>query len=155
VAFNASSDAMLAACRFPPRTLCQRRDGPSLAYQVFGEGPPLVVSWRRLATARLAGVAVHIAARVCAAAGAGEVMASRTVRDLVVGSGIELRGRGEQELKGVPGKWELFAAAGDDSDPIEVQPEAPPTKAADRVVLATARRAPGLLRLVGRISARR
>lgn len=102
----------------------------------------------------LAGVGVHIAARVCGAAGAGEVLVSRTVRDLVAGSGIELRGRGEHELKGVSGKWELFAAAGDDSDPIEVQPEAPPTQPADRVVLATARRAPGLLRLVGRISAR-
>jgi class 3 adenylate cyclase len=103
----------------------------------------------------LVGVAVHIAARVCAAAGAGEVLVSRTVRDLVVGSGIELRGRGEHELKGVSGKWELFAAADADSDPIHVRPEAPPTQPGDRVVLATARRAPGLLRLVGRIYARR
>jgi hypothetical protein len=98
---------------------------------------------------------VHIAARVCAAADGGEVLVSRTVRDLVVGSGIELRGRGEHELKGVSGKWELFASAGAESDPIHVQPEAPPTQPADRVVLATARRAPGLLRLVGRIYARR
>jgi hypothetical protein len=82
-------------------------------------------------------------------------MVSRTVRDLLAGSGLELRPRGEHELKGVPGKWELFAAAGGDSDPIQVEPEAAPTRAADRVVLATARRAPGLLRLVGRISARR
>jgi class 3 adenylate cyclase/pimeloyl-ACP methyl ester carboxylesterase len=103
----------------------------------------------------LAGVAVHTAARVCAAATAGEVLVSRTVRDLVAGSGLELRARGEHELKGVPGKWQLFAAAGADSDPIQVPPEAPPTHAADRVVLATARRAPGLLRLVSRISARR
>lgn len=103
----------------------------------------------------VAGLAVHIAERVCAAAAAGEVTVSRTVRDLVAGSGIELRGRGEHELKGVPDKWELFAAAGGDSDPIHVQPEAPPTHPADRVVLATARRAPGLLRLMGRIYARR
>jgi class 3 adenylate cyclase len=103
----------------------------------------------------LVGVAVHIAARVCAAADGAEVLVSRTVRDLVVGSGIELRGRGEHELKGVSGKWELFASAGAESDPIHVQPEAPPTQPADRVVLATARRAPGLLRLVGRIYARR
>ena len=103
----------------------------------------------------VAGLAVHIAERVCAAAAAGEVAVSRTVRDLVAGSGIELRGRGEHELKGVPDKWELFAAAGGDSDPIHVQPEAPPTHPADRVVLATARRAPGLLRLMGRIYAGR
>lgn len=102
----------------------------------------------------LAGLAVHIAARVCAAAGAGEVMVSRTVRDLVAGSGLELRPRGEHELKGVSGKWELFAAGGE-NDPIQVQPESPPTLPADRILLATARRAPGLLRLVGRISARR
>jgi class 3 adenylate cyclase/pimeloyl-ACP methyl ester carboxylesterase len=103
----------------------------------------------------VAGVAVHIAARVCAAAAAGEVMVSRTVRDLVAGSGLELRGRGVHELKGVPGDWELFAAAGGDSDAIQVQPESARTQPADRIVLATARRAPGLLRLVGRISARR
>jgi hypothetical protein len=94
---------------------------------------------------------VHIAARVCA----GEVLVSRTVRDLVAGSGLELRPRGEHELKGIAGKWELFAAAGGDSDPIQVKPETPQTQPADRILLATARRAPGLLRLVSRISARR
>jgi class 3 adenylate cyclase len=103
----------------------------------------------------LAGVAVHIAARVCAAATAGEVLVSRTVSDLVAGSGLELRARGEHELKGIAGMWELYAAAGGDSDPIQVQPEAPQTQPSDRIVLATARRAPGLLRFVSRISARR
>ena len=102
----------------------------------------------------LSGIAVHIAERVSAAAGAGEVMVSRTVRDLVAGSGLDLRLRGEHELKGVPGKWELFALADSDNAPIQVAPEAPPTQAADRVVLATARRAPGLLRLIGRFSTR-
>jgi class 3 adenylate cyclase len=102
----------------------------------------------------LAGLAVHIAERVSAAAAAGEVMVSRTVCDLVAGSGLELRGCGEHELKGVPGKWELFALAGGDSEPIQVAPEAPPTQPADRVVLATARRAPGFLRLIGRVYTR-
>jgi class 3 adenylate cyclase/pimeloyl-ACP methyl ester carboxylesterase len=102
----------------------------------------------------LAGLAVHIAERVSAAAAAGEVMVSRTVRDLVAGSGLAFRERGEHELKGVPGKWELFALADSDNDPIQVAPEAPPTQLADRVVLATARRAPGLLRLIGRVSTR-
>jgi class 3 adenylate cyclase len=55
------------------------------------------------------GLAVHIGARVGAAAGAGEVLISRTVADLVVGSGIELTDRGEHELKGVPGRWHLLA----------------------------------------------
>lgn len=57
----------------------------------------------------LAGLAVHIAARLGALAGPGELLVSRTVKDLVVGSGIEFRGRGEHQLKGVPGSWELFA----------------------------------------------
>jgi class 3 adenylate cyclase len=58
----------------------------------------------------LGGVAVHIAARVAAKATPGEVFVSRTVVDLVAGSGIEFEDRGEHELKGVPGTWKLFAA---------------------------------------------
>jgi class 3 adenylate cyclase len=54
------------------------------------------------------GVAVHIAARVVAAAAGGGVLASGTVKDLVVGSGIEFEGRGTHRLKGVPGEWPLF-----------------------------------------------
>jgi class 3 adenylate cyclase len=57
------------------------------------------------------GIAVHIGARVSAAAGAGEVLVSSTVKDLVAGSGIEFEERGECELKGVPGTWRLYAAA--------------------------------------------
>jgi len=57
----------------------------------------------------LAGVALNIAARVCASAGAGEVLVSATVRDSVAGSGIEFVERGEYELKGVsPEPWKLF-----------------------------------------------
>jgi class 3 adenylate cyclase len=58
------------------------------------------------------GMAVHIAARVGALAGPGEVLVSSTVRDLVIGSGIELEERGRTTLKGVPGEWSLFRAAG-------------------------------------------
>jgi class 3 adenylate cyclase len=57
----------------------------------------------------LAGVAVHIAARVAALAQAGEVLCSRTVADLVAGSGIGFADRGEHSLKGVPGTWQTFA----------------------------------------------
>jgi class 3 adenylate cyclase len=55
------------------------------------------------------GLAVHIGARISALAGAGEVLVSGTVRDLIVGSGRELTDRGEHELKGVPGPWRLYA----------------------------------------------
>jgi class 3 adenylate cyclase len=54
------------------------------------------------------GIAVHIAARVMAAAGSGEILVSRTVRDLVVGSDLVLEDRGARPLKGVEGTWELF-----------------------------------------------
>jgi class 3 adenylate cyclase len=54
------------------------------------------------------GIAVHIAARVMAAASQGGVMVSQTVKDLVVGSGIEFSDRGSHSLKGVPGEWRLY-----------------------------------------------
>ena len=57
----------------------------------------------------VAGIAVHIAARVNALAGPGEVLVSRTVRDLVAGSGIPFADRGLHALKGAPEEWQLFA----------------------------------------------
>jgi class 3 adenylate cyclase len=57
----------------------------------------------------LGGLAVHIAARVGAMAAPGEVLVSGTVKDLVIGSGLEFSDRGEHQLKGVPGTWKLFA----------------------------------------------
>jgi pimeloyl-ACP methyl ester carboxylesterase len=61
----------------------------------------------------VAGVAVHIGARVGARAAPGEVLVSSTVKDLVAGSGIEFEDRGAQSLKGVPGEWRLYAAHAD------------------------------------------
>ena len=60
----------------------------------------------------IGGIAVHIGQRVCSVAGPGEVLVTRTVTDLVAGSGIEFGDRGERELKGIPGVWRLFAVAG-------------------------------------------
>jgi class 3 adenylate cyclase len=57
------------------------------------------------------GIAVHIGQRVSALAGPGEVLVSRTVTDLVAGSGLRFNDRGEHELKGIPGKWPLFSVA--------------------------------------------
>jgi class 3 adenylate cyclase len=99
----------------------------------------------------ITGLAVHIGARVGALAGAGEVLVSRTVKDLVVGSGLEFHSRGTHELKGMPGNWELFALASGGTPTVRVEPEQPLMRASDRVVLATARRAPVLLRLAGRV----
>ena len=57
---------------------------------------------------KLAGLAVNVGARVSAAAAAGEVLVSGTVRDLVAGSGFTFEDLGERELKGVPGSWRLL-----------------------------------------------
>ncbi|MFN2616567.1 MAG: adenylate/guanylate cyclase domain-containing protein [Thermoleophilaceae bacterium] len=59
----------------------------------------------------LGGLAVHIGSRVMNCAGPGEVLVSSTVKDLVVGSGIDFEDRGERELRGVPGEWRLWAVA--------------------------------------------
>ena len=58
------------------------------------------------------GIAVHIGARVAAETGAGEILASSTVRDLVAGSGIQFEDRGMHSLKGVPEEWRLFSVTG-------------------------------------------
>jgi class 3 adenylate cyclase len=55
------------------------------------------------------GIAVHIGARVAAAATIGEVLVSSTVKDLAAGSGLEFADRGAAQLKGVPGEWRLFS----------------------------------------------
>jgi class 3 adenylate cyclase len=57
----------------------------------------------------IGGIAVHIAARVSAHAGPGEVLVSRTVKDLVAGSGIQFNDRGVHTLKGIPDTWHLHA----------------------------------------------
>ncbi len=59
----------------------------------------------------IGGIAVHIGARVSALAGPNDVLVSSTLRDLVIGSGLEFDDRGAHALKGVPGEWRLFAVA--------------------------------------------
>jgi class 3 adenylate cyclase len=60
---------------------------------------------------KIAGIAVSIGARVSALAGAGEVLVSQTVKDLVEGSGITFEDRGSHQLKGVPGEWRLYSVS--------------------------------------------
>jgi class 3 adenylate cyclase len=64
-----------------------------------------------LAGNRVEGLAVHIGARVAASAGAGQVLVSRTVKDLVAGSGLSFQDAGTHSLKGVPEEWQLFRVA--------------------------------------------
>jgi class 3 adenylate cyclase len=65
----------------------------------------------RILDDKIGGLAVAIGARVSALAQPSEVLVSQTVRDLVAGSGLDLRDRGEHELKGVPGSWRVYAVA--------------------------------------------
>jgi class 3 adenylate cyclase len=105
------------------------------------------------------GLTVHIGARVGAAAGPGEVMVSRTVRDLVAGSGLTFTSRGEQKLKGVSGSWELFAVTHAGEQPENLPDEASMQTPMDKMVLQTARRAPrfarGAVRLGNALERRR
>ncbi|WP_041782065.1 adenylate/guanylate cyclase domain-containing protein [Mycolicibacterium chubuense] len=114
-----------------------------------------------LLDADVGGIAVHIAARICAQAGAGEILVSRTVRDLVVGSGIGFENRGSVELRGVPGTWQLLAVdrhgprAGSAEAELVSTPTPGPRSAmrrSDRAVAAMARRTPWILRGVARLA---
>ena len=59
----------------------------------------------------IGGISAHLGARVAALAGPHEVLVSRTVRDLVAGSGLSFADRGEHKLKGVPDRWQIYAAS--------------------------------------------
>lgn len=102
----------------------------------------------------LGGLAVHIGARVSALAGPGEIVVSSTVKELVVGSGMQFTDRGEHELKGVPGLWRVYAL-GEESPPMELlDGAAAHMRRSDRVTVALARRAPQVMRFGARLSRR-
>ena len=114
-----------------------------------------------LMDADIGGIAVHIAARICDQAGAGEILVSGTVRDLVVGSGTGFEDRGSVELRGVPGTWQLLAVdrhgarAGSAEAALVSTPTPGPRTAmrrSDRAVAAMARRTPWILRGVARLA---
>jgi class 3 adenylate cyclase len=114
-----------------------------------------------LLDADIGGIAVHIAARICGQAGAGEILASRTVRDLVVGSGTGFEDRGIVELRGVPGTWQLLAVDphGARAGSPEAELASMPTpgrqtamRRSDRAIEMIARRAPWLVRGMARLA---
>jgi class 3 adenylate cyclase len=109
---DTTGDGFLASFDGPARAIrcaCAIRDGvEGLGLQIRAG---LHTGEVELSDSGPRGLAVHIGARVGALAGPGEVLISRTVADLVVGSGIKLADRGEHRLKGVPGRWRLFAVA--------------------------------------------
>ena len=97
------------------------------------------------------GLTVHIGARVGAAAEPGQVLVSRTVRDLVAGSGLTFASRGEHRLKGISGSWELFVVTHVRERPRNLPPEESMQTSMDKMVLQTARTAPAFVRAAVRL----
>jgi class 3 adenylate cyclase len=95
----------------------------------------------------LAGLAVHIGARVCALADQDEVAVTRTVRDLVAGSALTFISRGTRELKGVPDRYEIFIVG---ADATFGSPDLAEPRLLDRAAMKIARRAPGTVRAANR-----
>ena len=104
-------DGVLAAFDGPARAIrcgCAIRDGARTLDLDVRAG--LHTGECETIQGKLSGIAVHIGARVAAAAGPGEVLVSSTAKDLVAGSGLRFADRGTHVLRGVPGEWHLFAA---------------------------------------------
>ena len=110
---KATGDGILASFDGPARAiLCARsiRDGVRQLGLDIRAG--LHVGEVELRKEDVTGIAVNIARRVCDLGDSNEILVSRTVTDLVAGSGLEFDDRGEHELKGVPGRWQLYAVKG-------------------------------------------
>jgi class 3 adenylate cyclase len=101
----------------------------------------------------LGGVAVHIGARISAAARPGEVLVSSTVAELVMGSGLCFTERGTHELKGVPGRWRLMAVS-HEAMPQPLPAAALPARPGDRMLERVARNFPGAIRAATRVTRR-
>ena len=102
-----------------PEIRYARSGDVALAYQVTGDGPidlvfvpgwisNIELAWE-LHGQEVTGMAVHVAARVAGLAEPAQILATSTVKDLVLGSGIRFAPQRTAELKGVPGSWQLYA----------------------------------------------
>jgi len=100
------------------------------------------------------GLAVHIGARVSALAAPGEIVVSSTVKELVIGSGMQFTDRGEHELKGVPGAWCLYALGEERAPRVQLDGAAGYMRHSDRLAVSLARRIPRTMRLGARIVSR-
>jgi class 3 adenylate cyclase/alpha-beta hydrolase superfamily lysophospholipase len=107
---NTTGDGFVASFDGPGRAI---RCALSIAEDVSGLGLQIRAGLHtgegEITDGSVGGIAVHIAARVVAEARAGEVLVSRTVKDLVAGAGFEFEERGRHVLKGVPEEWQLFS----------------------------------------------
>ena len=110
---DTAGDSFFASFDGPARAL---RCGQAVIQSLKANGIPVRVGIHtgecELRGENLAGIAVHIAARVGELAGSDEVLVSQTVKDLTVGADLEFESRGSHVLKGVPGNWQAYAAIG-------------------------------------------
>jgi len=149
---NTTGDGLLATFDGPARAI---RCGQALIKRLARSGVPIRAGIHtgecEVIGEDLAGIAVHIGARVAALGGPGELLVSSTVKDLVAGSGLRFASNGEHELKGVPERWTVYRVLGDDETDsaarMPVQDERK-TRMMDRALLATIRRNPHLTRRV-------
>jgi class 3 adenylate cyclase len=107
---DTAGDGFFASFDGPARAI---RCGTAIAEQVRSLGLEVRAGLHtgecEVVDGKIAGIAVHIGARVAAEAAPGEVLVSSTVRDLVAGSRLNFQDRGKHELKGIPGDWHLYA----------------------------------------------
>jgi len=109
-----TGDGILATFDSPTRALtCGRAIRDAAARLGLALRVGLHTGQVQVRGADVGGLAVHIAARVQAQAGPGQVLVTRTLADIVVGSGFAFKDAGEHILKGVPGRWELFSLEGE------------------------------------------
>jgi class 3 adenylate cyclase len=109
---HTAGDGFLATFDSPRRAIeCARAAAESLRTLDLAIRAGVHTGEIELSGGDVQGIAVHIGARIAALAGAGEVLVSSTVKDLIAGSGIQFEDRGSHELKGVPGEWRVFAVA--------------------------------------------
>jgi class 3 adenylate cyclase len=106
---DSAGDGFLATFDAPGRAIrCARAMGDTLEGIGLSIRAGVHTGEVEVRGANIGGLAVHIGARVAARGGAGDVVVSSTVKELMAGSGVEFVDRGEHELKGVPGTWRLF-----------------------------------------------
>jgi class 3 adenylate cyclase len=134
------------------------RCGAELAASAAGSGVPLRVGVHTgevdVREDDVAGVAVAVAARVCAEARVGHVLVSSTVRDLVLGSDLAFEDEGWHELKGLPDEWRLWSVTSDPSLR-DTAPAVPSLRPVDRAMVTAAKRTPRLARTMVRVATRR
>ena len=108
---TAGTDSSRRSIRLGTRSSAPARPPPPSARSAWRSGAGVHTGEVERSDGDVQGLAVHIGARVSALAGAGEVFVSSTVKELVVGSGLEFLDRGEHDLKGVPGVWHVYEVA--------------------------------------------